>query len=157
MRTMYFNSIPKNIFIAFIFIAMIGCNSSDDPECINCDTAPSVAKSELEYLGLTVPFSIKKMQDDPPVYTLGLMPHARVFSFNENVLNHALYDITPDGRKINDLYGSQFLKLLEKSVQDNIPARVFILPETTEVWWVEEATEEELTKYYETTKQKEDQ
>ena len=145
----------KNIFIAFVFIAMIGCNSTDDPECIKCDTAPTVAKSDLEYLGLTVPFSIKKMQDDPPIYTLGLMPYARVFSFDENVLNHALYDITPDGRKINDLYGSQFLKLLEKFAQDDIPARVYVLPETTEVWWVEEATEEELIDYYETKKQPE--
>jgi len=156
MKTMYFNSILRNIFIVFLLIAMIGCNSSDEPECINCDTAPMVAKSDLEYLGLTVPFSIQKMQDAPPIYTLGLMPHARDFSFDENVLNHALYDVTSDGRKVNDQYGSQFLELLKKFAQDNIPVRVYILPETTEVWWVEEATEEELIDYYEATKQPEE-
>ena len=150
---MYFNSIRRNIFIVFVLIAMIGCNSSDEPECIKCDTAPMVAKSDLEYLGLTVPFSIQKMQDDPPIYTLGLMPHARIFSFEEDVLNQALYDITPDGRKVNDQYGSQFLELLKKSEQDDIPAKLYILPETTEVWWVEEATEGELIDYFEATRQ----
>ncbi len=142
----------KGIFIALVAIAMMGCNSSDELECLKCDTAPTVAKSDLLYLGWTVPFSIQEMQQDPPIYKLGLSPHAREFSFDENVLNQALYDITPDGRKINDQFGSKFIELLKESRQNDIPVRVYILPETTEIWWVEEATEENL-QHYEAAKQ----
>ncbi len=148
MKIIHLNLISKSIFIAFVAIVIISCNHSDETECIKCDTAPTIAKSELEYLGLTVPFSIQEMLDAPPVYTLGLSPNARVFSFNENVLNQALYDTTPNGRKINDSFGSKFLKLLK----DNTPVKVYILSETTEVWWVETATEKELTDYLEATK-----
>ena len=153
---MYSNLILKSIFIVFVSITIVGCNSSDDPEYFKSDTPPIVAKSDLLYLGWTVPFSIQEMGDDPPVYTLGLMPHARVFSFNENVLNNALYDEMPDGRKIHDLYGTNFIKLLKESEQNDIPVRVYVLPETNEIWWVEEATEEDI-KSYEAAKQPEKQ
>tara|TARA_R110002050_G_scaffold84491_1_gene180361 strand:- start:7551 stop:8012 length:462 start_codon:yes stop_codon:yes gene_type:complete len=152
MKKMNLDSILKNIFIAFVSIFMIGCNSSDDLECLKCDTAPTTAKSDLQHLGWTVPFSIHEMQNAPSIYTLGLMPHARVFSFNENVLNNALYDEMPDGRKIHDLYGSKFLKLLKESERDDVPVSVYILPETNEIWWVEEATEAD-KKSYEASKQ----
>lgn len=125
---------------------MIGCNRSDNPACLNCDTAPTVAKSDLHYIGWTVPFSIQQMENDS-IYTLGLMPHARPFSFNENVLNNALYDEMSDGRKIHELYGSKFLKLMKESERDDIPVRVYVLPETNEIWWVEKATEEDIRSY----------
>ena len=155
MKTRYSKSVFGSIFIAFVAIAMMGCNSSDEPECLKCDTAPTVAKSDLQYIGWTVPFSIQEMENDPPVYTLGLSPYARVFSFDENVLNQALYDITPDGRKTNDQFGSKFIELLKESEQNDVPVRVYILPETTEIWWVEEATEEDL-RSYEAAKQHEE-
>jgi hypothetical protein len=155
MKTTYFDSIIRNIFIAVVSMAMMNCNHSDEPECLKCDTAPTVAKSDLQYLGWTVPFSIQEMQQDPPIYTLGLMPHARIFSFDENVLNQAVYDEAPDGRKLHDLYGSKFLELLKESERDDVPVRVYLLPETNEIWWVEEATEEDI-RSYEATKQPEE-
>lgn len=155
MKTRYFSLILKSIFIAFASIVMIGCNKSDDPACLKCDTAPTVVKSDLQYIGWTVPFSIQAMENDSPVYTLGLSPYARVFSFDENVLNQALYDITPDGRKTNDQFGSKFIELLKESEQNDVPVRVYILPETTEIWWVEKATEEDL-RSYEAAKQHEE-
>lgn len=152
MKTMHLSFLPKSIFIAFLSIAMIGCNKSDDTEpLIGGDKAPIVAKSELQYIGWTVPFSIQEMQNDTsiftPVYTLGLMPYARPFSLNENVLNNALYYLASDGRKIHDIYGTKFLKLLKESERDDIPVRVYILSETNEIWWVEEATEEDIRSY----------
>lgn len=152
---MYFNSILRNIFIAFVLMAMISCNHSDDLECLRCDTAPTVAKSDLQYLGWTVPFSIQERQQDPPIYTLGLMPNARIFSFDENVLNQAVYDETPDGRKLHDQYGSKFLELLKESEQEDVPVRVYLLSETNEIWWVEKATEEDI-RSYEANKQPEE-
>jgi hypothetical protein len=146
MKTAYQPLTLQCIFIAFVFV-MIGCNNSDDPECLSCDTAPTMAKSDLQYIGWTVPFSIQEMQNDPPIYTLGLMPYARAFSINENVLNHALYDNMPDGSIVRDMYGSKFLKLLKDSKRDDIPVRVYLLPETNEIWWVEEATEEDISSY----------
>jgi hypothetical protein len=109
-----------------------------------------MAKSDLEYIGWTVPFLIQEMEHDPPIYILGLMPYARPFSFNESVLNYALYDEMPDGRKIHDLYGNKFLKLLKESKEKDIPVRVYIYPNTSEIWWVEEATEDDIKKYEET-------
>jgi|SRR5690554_2759666 hypothetical protein len=154
MKTMNLSLLTKSIFIAFLSIAMIGCNKSDDAEpLVGGDKAPTVAKSDLQYIGWTVPFSIQEMQNDPPIftpiYTLGLMPYARPFSFSENVLNNALYYLASDGRKIHDMYGTKFLKLLKESEQDDIPVRVYILPETNEIWWVEEATEEDVRSYEE--------
>jgi hypothetical protein len=148
----------KRLFIIslslILLIAMIGCNKSDDTEpLIGGDKAPTVAKSDLQYIGWTVPFSIQEMQNDPPIFTpiyiLGLTPYARPFSFSENVLNNALYYLASDGRKIHDTYGTKFLKLLKESQRDDIPVRVYLLPETNEIWWVEEATEEEIKKYEE--------
>lgn len=136
------------MFICCFFL-LVSCKDSEDTGCFNCDTAPMVAKSDLEYMGWTVPFSIQEMEDDLPIYILGLMPHARPFSFNESVLNSALYDEMPDGRKIRDLYGSKFLKLLKESEEKDIPVRVYIYPNTSEIWWVEEATAEEIKKYEE--------
>lgn len=148
MKTMYVRLMLKSIIIAFLSIAMIGCNKSNDTEpLIGGDKAPIRAKSDLQYIGWTVPFSIQEMQNDPPVYTLGLMPYARPFSFNENELNNALYYLASDGRKIHDIYGTKFLKLLKESEQEDIPVRVYILPETNEIWWVEEATEEDVRSY----------
>ncbi len=144
---MQINSVLKSIFIVFVLIAMLGCNSSDELECLKCDTAATVSKQDLQHIGWTIPFSIQERQNDPPIYTLGLMPYARVFSFNENVLNNALYDEMPDGRKIHDLYGSKFLKLLKESERDDVPVSVYILPETNEIWWVEEATEADKRSY----------
>jgi len=151
MKTMYHSLMLKSIFIAFLSIAVIGCNKSDDTEPSIGDKAPTVAKSDLQYIGWTVPFSIQEMQNDTsiftPIYTLGLMPYARSFSFNENVLNNALYYLASDGRKIGGMYGTKFLKLLKESEQDDIPVRVYILPETNQIWWVEEATEEDVRSY----------
>lgn len=152
MKTMYLSFLPKSIFIAFLSIAMIGCNKSDDTEpLIGGDKAPIVAKSDLQYIGWTVPFSIQEMQNDTsiftPIYTLGLMPYARPFSFNENVLNNSLYYLASDGRKIHDIYGTKFLKLLKESERNDIPVRVYLRPGTNQIWWVEEATEEEVRNY----------
>jgi hypothetical protein len=147
MKTNHLTLTLKSVFIAFVSLAMVGCSHSDETEPLRWDIAPTVAKSDLQYIGWTVPFSIQEMENDPPVYTLGLMPYARVFSFNENVLNIALYDEMPDGRIIHDFYGSIFLKLLEESKREDIPVRVYVLPETNEIWWVEEATEEDIRSY----------
>lgn len=144
---MYDNLIRKSILIAVASITIMGCDNSDDSGYFRGDRPPSVAKSELQYLGSTVPFSIQQMADEPPIYKLGLMPHARVFSLNENVLNNALYDEMPDGRKVHDQYGTNFIKLLKESEQNDVPVRVYVLPETNEIWWVVEATDEDIESY----------
>ncbi len=147
MKTNHLSLTLKSVFIAFVSLAMVGCSPSDETEPLRWDTAPNVAKSDLQYIGWTVPFSIQEMENDPPIHSLGLMPYARAFSFNENVLNNALYDKMPDGRIIHDFYGSIFLELLEESKREDIPVRVYALPETNEIWWVEEATEEDIRSY----------
>jgi hypothetical protein len=80
-------------------------------------------------LGVTVPFLIQEEGDGK--YTIGLSPHARPFAFNEKVL----------------LGGTVFLKLLKSSKETNIPVRVYVYRNTNDIWWIEEATEDEITNY----------
>lgn len=110
---------------------MNSCKDSDE-SAIGNDTPLIVQKSDLVFLGCTVPFSIQE-NETPPSHSLGLSPYARIFAFNENIR-----------------YGSKFLELLKGSEETDIPVRVYVYPNTSEIYWVEKASDEEIKKYEET-------
>ena len=129
MKTIHFNVILKSIFIAFILTVLAGCNKETDEPVIGGDHLPSEEIKKQAFLGVTVPFLIQDEGDGK--YTIGLSPHARPFAFNEKVL----------------LGGTVFLNLLRSSKETNVPVRVYIYPNSNYIWWVEEATEEDITNY----------
>ncbi len=135
MKMTHINLILKSIFIAFVSIAMISCNKETDNPLGGDHLTPEEMK-EQAFLGVTVPFLIQEADDG--IYTVGLSPHARSFSFSEKLMN-----------------GTKHLKLLKDSKESDIPVRVYIYPNTNNIWWVEEATEEDIQKY-EAAKQSEE-
>ncbi|MCG6189005.1 hypothetical protein [Maribellus maritimus] len=135
MKTTCLNLIFKNIFIASVLIAMISCNKETE----NPPGGDHLTPEEIEeqaFLGVTVPFLIQ--EDSDGIYTVGLSPHARPFSFSE---------------KLTD--GTKHLKLLKDSKETDIPVRVYVYPNTNDIWWVEEATKEDIQKYEAAKQQKE--
>lgn len=123
------NSILKSIFITFVSIAMIGCNKEFDNHVVGGEHLTPEELKEQAFLGLTVPFLIEREGDG--IYILGLSPHARPFTFNEKVI----------------VGGTKYLKLLKDSEETGIPVRVYVAPNTNDIWFVEEATEEEIRSY----------
>ena len=136
MKTTYHHLILKSIFIAFMSIAMIGCNKETDNPAPGGDHLTPEEIKEQAFLGMTVPFLIQEEGDG--IYTLGLSPHARPFTFSERL---------PGGTK--------HLKLIKDSKETDIPVRVYVYPDTNFIKWVEEATEEDI-RSYEATKQQEE-
>lgn len=136
MKTTYLNLIFKSIFIAFVSVVMIGCNKTTDNSVPGGEHLTPEEIKEQSFLGLTVPFLIQEEGDG--IYTLGLSPHARPFTFSERLLG-----------------GTEHLKLLKDSEETDIPVRVYVSPNTNFIKWVEEATEEDL-RSYEATKQPEE-
>jgi hypothetical protein len=132
---------------------MIGCNDSGKSDEIGGDTAPKFQKSDLEFLGCSVPASIEELDAENEVYRLGLSPHSRWFYFNKNELNVSLvYESNKHFFDQSSLHGNVFLKLLEQAEQENKPVRIYVYPKTNEIWWVEEATEEDLKRFEESKK-----
>ena len=127
MKTMYLNLIFKSIFIAFVSITMLSCNKETDNSLGGDQLRPEEIK-EQAFLGVTVPFLIQEEGDG--IYTLGLSPYARPFSFSEKLMN-----------------GTKHLKLLKDSKETDVPVRVYVYPNSNDIWWVEEATEEDVQKY----------
>lgn len=133
MKTTYLNLILKGILISFLSIAMLSCNKETDSPVPGGDHLTPEELKEFTFLGLTVPFLIQEEGDG--IYTLGLSPHARPFTFSERLLG-----------------GTTQLKLLKTSRETDIPVRVYVYPNTNDLRWVEQATEEDL-KMYEAGKQ----
>ena len=141
-----------SLFVTFMTIAMMSCNDSEKSGCIECDTAPKFKKSDLEFLGCTLPFISQKINDEQDIYEIGLLPYARIFTINAYKLNRSLEIEKPADEKIlseSDLYGSKFIELLKQAETENVPVRIYLYPKTNEIWWVEEATEEELKSFEE--------
>ena len=130
----------KAFVLVLCFFLPVGCNNSEEKDL--GDTSPKIEKSDLVFLGLTVPFSIQE-QVNSSAWTMGLSPHARVFFIRENV---RFFDTVSGGREVA-FYGSEFLQLLANSEEQDIPVKVYVYPDTNEICWVEEASVEEIERY----------
>lgn len=64
---------------------MMGCNRVTDNPVPGGDHLTPEEIKEQAFLGLTVPFLIQ--EEDDGIYTIGLAPHARPFTFNEKLLD----------------------------------------------------------------------
>ena len=128
-----------SVFVCGFFL-LICCHGNEENGL--GDTAPKVDKSDLDFIGITVPFHIQKYENSS-TYTMGLSPYARTFFLKENM---RFYGTTSKGKEIA-FYGGEFIQLLENSEKKDIPLRVYVYPNTNEVYWVEEATAEEIKKY----------
>ena len=128
-----------SVFICSFFL--IVCCQGNEEKALG-DTAPKMEKSDLDFIGITVPFYIQK-NENYSIYTMGLSPHARTFFLKDNM---RYFGTTSTGREAF-YYSSDFLLLLKNSEEKDIPLRVYVFPNTNEVYWVEEATAEEIKKY----------
>jgi hypothetical protein len=134
--------IQKIIMTFALVTVMLSC--SEQREDIKPgDMPPRFYKSELEFLGATVPFLIRKESaGNGYTHIMGLIPHARNFYLNEGVT----VMLSPE-RKDTGARGDTFLQLLKVSEEKDIPVRIYVYPKTDDIMWVEKASEEEIKKY----------
>jgi hypothetical protein len=133
----------RTVILTFALLtAMSGCSERQE-DIKPGDTPLRFYKSELEFLGATVPFLIREEPSgNGYTHIVGLIPHARRFYLNEGIT----VMLSPE-RKDAGTRGSTFLQLLKTSEENHIPVRIYVCPETDDIMWVEEASEEEIKKY----------
>ena len=113
-------------FISFLVLSLNSCKN-DDVSPLESEAEIQIERSEMIELGLVTPFVINDVEGGSEI---GFLESARPFFLNE---------------KLKD--SKEFSGLLNNAIKTEAPLRVYLFPETSNIAFVEDATEADMEIY----------